>query len=161
MKLKERLKKMLGPGRRPEATPDLYLGFDQIEELGSPESVRLGAPVRFTSVRAPAPDVFYFEGLWETAEEYAVPREAGARLVCRGRGRGVTLEAEGPGRVEVKLDGREPDAALRGQDLAAGGVCGLTENGAYSLLRREVGLDGLLTLTFPDPGVKLYILSFA
>ncbi len=164
------------PARSPDQTPETYLGFDRLEYLGSPESVRPGVSQRYSAVSRPALNVFYLDGVWEIGNEFAVPREAGARLLYRiaaGQVNLVMEGAKGGSRVEVELDGQPLDAANRGVDVGGDGdgptVALVKEGRMYNLLdargpstRLGTGdrSEKLLELTFIDPGTKVYAFTF-
>lgn len=150
------------------ATPETYLGFDRLEYLGSPESVRSGIVQRFTAVRQPTLNVFYFEGLWEVLDDCAVAAEAGAKLTYRYRASRVNLvlapPAGGSGQINLTLDGRIPPPELLGADAeieSGRAVVRVAEARMYELIdARHVYAEHLLEMTFETPGLSGYAFTF-
>lgn len=145
-------------------TPETYFGFARMEYLGSPESVRKDAAQRYSTVRDPAPNVFYLEGAWEIRDEYAMNVEAGCRVVYKITAAKVHLVMEGPeggAAVEVRLDGAPVTASARGKDVGDDGTLAVREGRMYDLVDHG-GAYGthLLELTFLAPGVKCYAFTF-
>ncbi len=148
-------------------TPETYLGFDRQEYLGSPESVRPNTVQRYSSVPAPAVNVFYFEGLWEVRPEFAVPREAGARLFYRFRApRAYLVASGGPAgaRAEIRLDGQPLTEKTAGADVElSDGRSYVTfrEGRMYRLVGGRNGdPERLLELSFESAGPELYAFTF-
>lgn len=148
-------------------TPETYLGFARMEYLGSPESVRKDAVQRYSTVRDPAPNIFYFDGAWEIRDEYAVPREAGAAIIYRISASKAHAVMDGGGaaaRMRVTLDGKALTGANRGADAAVSGgesVVTVRDGRMYDLVDLH-GAYGthLLKLEFLDPGAKCYAFTF-
>jgi len=154
-----------GPGGQPR-TPETYLGFDRLEYLGSPETVKPGVIQRYSSVRRPALNVFYLEGVWEVGGEFAVPREPGARLIYRVAASSANLVMEGApegARVDLKIDGRPLAAGSRGADVTTDGTSAVVvkDGRMYNLVETPGGhSEKTLELTFLDPGTKVYAFTF-
>ncbi len=149
-------------------TPETYLGWQRLEALGSPESVRLRQPQTYSAPPEPAKNIFYLVGQWRIEDEYAVPLEAGARLLYRYQASRANLVMEPDGAradVEIKLDGVPLLQSYAGQDIGyANSRAYLTvdEPRLYSLT--DGGDDyssHLLELTFTSvPGPKCYAFTF-
>jgi len=158
----------LGPSEDASRTvsPETYLGFDRVEYLGSPESVKVGAPRRYSAVPEPGAGAFYLEGMWDIRDEYAVPTEPGARIVYRVRASTANLVMDGEGgrhRVLVSLDGGPIGLLESGADISPEepATVIVDEGRLYNL----VDLHGkheehLLEVAFPEPGVKVYAFTF-
>ncbi|MEY4744410.1 MAG: hypothetical protein RL272_355 [Candidatus Parcubacteria bacterium] len=148
-------------------TPETYLGFERMEYLGSPESVRKDAPRSYSAVRDPAQNIFYFDGVWEIRDDYAVPRAAGAAIVYRINASKAHIVMDGSGldaRVRVTLDGAPLTDADRGADVAVdggGSTVSVRDARMYDLVdfRGSYG-SHLLRLEFETPGVKCYAFTF-
>ncbi len=145
-------------------SPETYLGFDRLEYLGSPETVRPGVVTRFTAPKAASLNVFYFVGAWEVAIDGATAREADAKIIYRVRASKVHFVMDGAGkerRVRVSLDGKPLGEASRGADVGADSVVTVKEGRMYDLVdgRGDYG-EKLLELTFLEPGVKCYAFTF-
>ncbi|HTK04208.1 MAG TPA: thioredoxin family protein [Candidatus Eisenbacteria bacterium] len=145
-------------------TPETYLGFQRQEYLGSPESVRKGVAQQYTSILQPAENIFYFDGMWEIADDYAVPRAAGAAIIYRftASKAHLVMDAMPDGaRARVTLDGRPLGAAERGADVAEDSTVAVKDGRMYDIvdLRGKYGKH-LLRMEFLDPGVKCYAFTF-
>ncbi|MDD5251568.1 MAG: redoxin domain-containing protein [Patescibacteria group bacterium] len=147
-------------------SPETYLGFNRMEYLGSPETVRPGVTRHFSGVPHPAKNVFYLEGLWEMDDEWAAPAEPGATLAMRFDAARVFIVAVGPNdgaTAELTIDGEPPLRQL--------GADAVNENGRAIITFRDGRLYRLfdagsdygertLCLTFREPGTRLYALTF-
>lgn len=105
-----------------ELTPETYLGWDRIEYLGSPESVRAGKVQNYSCPNNPALNIFYFCGPWTLENEYAESAGPGAGLVFRFRAAKVYLVADGPqggAKLDIRLNGQTLSAKNRGSDIPA------------------------------------------
>jgi thiol-disulfide isomerase/thioredoxin len=148
-------------------TPETYLGFDRMEYLGSPESVRLDEPSRYSAVNDPALNIFYFDGSWDVKRDHAVPAGSGARLVYKCRASKVNLVMAGSPegkRVRVRVDGKALGDAMRGTDAKdenGEAVVTVKDGRLYELVDAKGDYaDKLLELTFLDPGTKCYAFTF-
>lgn len=147
-------------------TPETYLGFDRLEYLGSPESVKPGVVQRYSVAKEPALNVFYLGGDWKIDSEYAVPLQPGARLVLRFAASQVNLVMQGTtegSRVVIRLNGRLLGEEDRGADVGRDGTSTVVvkEGRMYNLV--DSGSDysqKILELTFADPGAELYAFTF-
>jgi hypothetical protein len=72
----------------------LLFGSTFNESLGSPESVRDGVPTEMSSVKFPAPGMFYLNGTWEIDDQGVTACSAGASLVCAVQGRDIYVFAD-------------------------------------------------------------------
>jgi len=149
-------------------TPETYLGWQRLEYLGSPESVRPGAAQHYSAIKDPALNVFYFGGLWEIHDECAEPRETGARIIYKFKAAKVNLVMEGAPAglsAEVRLDGVPLPRGKAGADVAVGpsgkAVVTVREGRLYELvdLKGEYG-GHTLELIFQEPGVKAFAFTF-
>lgn len=147
-------------------SPETYLGFDRMEYLGSPESVKVDAPRRYSSVPEPGTGAFYLEGAWEIRNECAVPTEPGARIVYKVRAATANLVMDPAGqtrRILVSLD-RAPVGMLEaGSDVSPEEPATVIVDGGrlYNLFDLH-GRHGehLLEVEFPEPGVRVYAFTF-
>jgi thiol-disulfide isomerase/thioredoxin len=148
-------------------TPETYFGFNRLEYLGSPESVRNDAVQRYSAVREPAAGVFYFDGSWTVHGEYAEPSESGAAVIYRFTASKVHAVMDGGAsgaRVRIALDGQPLTEKNRGADVTLdAGAATLTvrEGRMYDLvdLRGETGAH-LLRVEFLDVGARCYTFTF-
>jgi thiol-disulfide isomerase/thioredoxin len=148
-------------------SPETYLGSDRLESLGSPESVRMGSPQRYSSVKDPAVNIFYFKGSWTVNPDHAVPDEPGASVVFRYRASTANLVMDGGGlplKAEVTVDGRPLTAENKGADviLEDGRSYVVVKDGRLYNLVDMRGAYGthLLEIVFLDPSAKCYAFTF-
>lgn len=146
-------------------SPETYLGFDRLEYLGSPETVRPGVVTRFTAPKTASLNVFYFVGAWEVMNDCAIAREAGAKIIYRIRASKVHFVMDGAGekrKVRVTVDGKPPGEKIRGNDVGADGVVIVTDGRMYDIVdgRGDYG-EKLVELTFLESGVKCYAFTFS
>lgn len=155
-----------GPDFEKIGSPETYLGFDRMEYLGSPESVRVGEVQEYSGVREPALNVFYFDGKWEVNEHFAVPKEAGAKIIYRARAAKMNLVMDGVGkehRVSVRINNKALDETDAGTDIGNPNATSVTvTNGRLYNLVDTKGAYGeyLLEMTFEDPGMHVYAFTF-
>lgn len=145
-------------------SPETYLGFDRLEYLGSPETVRPGVITRFTAPKTATLNVFYFLGAWEVTADGAMPREAGAKIIYRVQAAKMHFVMDGAGkerRVRVTLDGSPLDRNARGADVSEDSVITVKEGRMYDVIdgHGDYG-EKLVELTFLEPDVKCYAFTF-
>jgi thiol-disulfide isomerase/thioredoxin len=148
-------------------TPETYLGWNRMEYLGSPETVRPVEVSRYSSVKEPGTNTFYLDGLWRIDGEWSSPAEAGAKIIFRFVASKVFLVARGTesgARATVKINGKTPAPGAKTDGvLAPDGTWQVTfrEGKLYALA--DSGGDyspKLLELAFLDLGAELYAFSF-
>lgn len=147
-------------------TPETYLGYERVEYLGSPETLRMDADQTYSVPPEPAKNIFYLDGSWEVRKDCAVPKGYGARIVYRVRAAKVNLVMDGAGtsaRIHVTMDGKEvPDGAL-GKDLVREGtraVADVREGRLYGLVDTDDYADRLIEIRFLEPGARVYAFTF-
>lgn len=153
-----------GPGEA--VTPETYLGWDRLEYLGSPESVRLGTVQRYSVPPAIAMNTFYLNGAWQLENEYAQTKEASAGIVFRIRAAQAYLVMAGPAgaQVEVRKDGAPVEAAVAGADVRPYGSAALVtldEPRLYHLLNDKDDSPKTLELILRTPDIKAFAFTFA
>ena len=149
-------------------TPETYLGFNQLEYLGSPEPVRAEVAQRYSSVARPGLGIFYLDGQWRIDPDSAIPAGLPAKLIFRCRAASINLvaaPAAAPGcRISIRLDGRPLKTDENGGDAVIEGGSSyviIGEPRLYRLVDRgAVCGEHLLELDVDRPGVKLYSFTF-
>lgn len=147
-------------------TPETYLGYERMEYLGSPESVRMDADQRYTAVKDPALNIFYLDGLWEIRADHAISKEPGGRIVFRIRAPKMNAVMDGCGsasRIHIRLDGRELKSNEAGSDAViedGRAVVKVSEGRLYNLIDTDPDREYLFDMTFLQPGVKIYSFTF-
>ncbi|WCB94364.1 Thiol-disulfide oxidoreductase ResA [Baekduia alba] len=105
------------------------------------------------------------DGEWSVGAEAAVLDAAGGSLAYRFQARDLNLvlappAAGAPVGFAVRLDGQPPGDA-HGLDVDAAGVGVVAEPRMYQLVRRRaVDVERTFAITFLDPGVRAYVLTF-
>jgi thiol-disulfide isomerase/thioredoxin len=104
-------------------------------------------------------------GRWTVEEEAAVLEAPGGSIAYRFQARDLNLvlappAAGAPLRFAVKLDGQPPGDA-HGLDVDESGDGAVAEPRMYQLVRQRGGVAQRdFEITFPDPGVRVYVFTF-
>jgi thiol-disulfide isomerase/thioredoxin len=104
-------------------------------------------------------------GEWSIEEESVVLDAAGGSIAYRFEGRDLNLvlappSAGAPVRFTVLLDG-QPPGEDRGLDVDESGAGNLSEPRMYQLVRQRGAIrQRTFEITFDDPGVRAYVLTF-
>jgi thiol-disulfide isomerase/thioredoxin len=147
------------------ASAETYLGYGRTENFASPHGLVPNRDQAYTVPPRLALDEWALEGRWTIEQETVVLAGAEGRIACRFHARDVHLvmgpAAPGdPLRFRVLLDGRAPEVA-HGIDVDESGAGSVTEPRLYQLIRQPgVIEDRTLEITFSDPGVHAYVLTF-
>ena len=142
-----------------------YLGAERTEYFASPERAMTGAPRRYTTPSRLAPDHWALSGEWTVQPDAVLLHEPGGRIAYRFSARDLHLvmapAARGtPVRFGVRLDGQQPDPD-HGDDIEDDGRGTATEPRLYQLVRQRGPVtERTLEITFTDPGVRAYAVTF-
>jgi thiol-disulfide isomerase/thioredoxin len=142
-----------------------YLGAERTEYFASPERAMTGAPRRYTTPSRLAPDHWALSGEWTVQPDAVLLHEPGGRIAYRFSARDLHLvmapAARGtPVRFGVRLDGQQPDPD-HGDDIEDDGRGTATEPRLYQLVRQRGPVtERTLEITFLDPGVRAYAVTF-
>lgn len=132
-------------------TPELYLGYDRIENLASPEDVVEDEVATYSFPEELGLDHFAYEGEWMIGEERAMPK-IGAKLRLNFTAMDVymVMRTEGNEEISVKiyLDGEEQEEIE------------VNEDRLYDILRLNERGEHILELEFLDDGVEIYTFTF-
>ncbi len=135
------------------ASPETYLGHARGERRNDGRAGGL------------ALNQWALAGRWSVGEEAAVLDEAGGSIAYRFQARDVNLvlappACGGPVRFTVRLDGRPPGDA-HGLDVDESGAGVVPEPRMYQLVRQRGTVAELdFEITFLDPGMRAYVLTF-
>lgn len=147
-------------------TPETCLGYDRVENLGSPETLRMDQDQRYGVPQDPARDIFYLDGIWEIRKDCAVPKSTGARIVYRVHAAKVNLVMDGtttPARIHVRVNGKEMKDFMLGRDITrqdGKAFAEVTEGRLYNLIDSETRQEHLVEVLFLDPDVKVFAFTF-
>lgn len=144
-------------------TPELYLGYQRIAYLASPERIEPDKAINYSTPVNLAQNSFAFAGTFTIGEEYAAPSldatlslhfdAAEVFLVMRQKYGGQV------GRVRIFLDGKFVTDAQAGSDVA-NGVVTVDSDRLYKLLNLPESRDHILKLEFLDSNLELYAFTF-
>lgn len=147
-----------------QRSPETYVGYARAENFANGDAAADVA----SDYRAPprlAPDEWALDGRWTVHAQDATLDAANGSVSYRFRGRDLHLvlgpTADGkPVRFRVTLDGKPPGAD-HGTDTDAQGYGSVRSQRLYQLVRQAHGDDArTLTVTFLDPGVRVYAFTF-
>lgn len=150
-----------------DLTPETYLGWDRIEYLGSPESIRAGRAQNYSCPKNPSLNIFYFRGPWKLEGEYAESAGPEAGLVFRFRAAKVYLVASGPqggAKLDIKLNGQPLSAKNRGSNVPAsddGSSLTVSRGQLYEIVNSDEDYsEKTLELTADREGFRGYAFTF-
>lgn len=164
--LSEMDQKVVAPVRNPtyivaSKTPELYLGYDRIQFLSSPEAISPDKKMTYSKPKFFTNNTFVFEGDWIIGKEYAMPSRGSklylsfeasqAFLVMRNK-KGETS------RAKVFLNGKAVDK-FAGVDVKDGIVI-VDKDRLYNLIKLPSAGRHELQLEFLDDGVELFAFTF-
>jgi len=145
-------------------SPENYVGYERTDNFASPGGAVLGTRHSYTAPDRLRLNSWALSGAWTVHRQAAVPDEPGARLAYRFHARDLNLvlapPAGDPARVRVRLDG-EPPGAAHGADADADGTVTVADPRLYQLLRQPGRVtERTVEITFLDPGVQVYAVTF-
>jgi Thioredoxin like C-terminal domain len=144
---------------------ETYLGYERTQNFVSFDVSALdtrhvyGAPERLRL------NDWGLSGDWTLRRQAAVLNRAGGRIVYRFHARDLHLvmgpvDRRGSVRFSVRLDGRPPGTA-HGVDVDKRGAGAVTGPRLYQLIRQpDAVAERTVDITFLDPGVRAYAVTF-
>lgn len=145
-------------------SPENYLGYDRTQNFTSPNGAVLGVPHEYAALERLRLNQWAVAGEW-TLEPAAIElNAAGGQITDRFHARDLHLVmAPPPGatvRFDIGLDGRPPGAA-HGDDVDEAGTGTVTEPRLHQLIRQSGPIgERTFQITFHDPGLRAYALTF-
>jgi cytochrome c biogenesis protein CcdA/thiol-disulfide isomerase/thioredoxin len=139
-------------------TPELYLGYERLERLASPEDFIANQTTTFSSPEVLPNNSFAYQGDWLLMPEYAAPSK-GARLYLNFEAKEVFLVARSRSKVsQIKI---ELDGATKyfGEDSEAGMVT-IDADRLYKLINLPNPGKHQLKIEFLDSDVEIYAFTF-
>lgn len=141
-------------------TPELYLGYDRLQYLASPERVQPDQSATYSLPSVLPAHYFAYEGEWTVMPEYAAP-SSGATLYLDFNAKEVFLvarpkEASESGQMRVFLDDKVQAA---GEDVGAG-IVTVDQDRLYKLIKLDKPGRHQLRLEFVDGAVEIYAFTF-
>ena len=146
-------------------SPETYFGAGRNKYLGNGQQGRNGEQT-FTLPAVMDPNMLYFSGKWNIFGEYAESVDAGAKVDYQYNAKGVYFVAgakTGSVTMEVTVDGKPIDAAMRGADVfEKDGKTYVTvgENRLYRIIDAKTASKHLLEFIISSPGLQAYTFTF-
>ncbi len=153
-------------GDHDDVTPSMILGYDRMERLGSPETLRMDRDQRYTVPLEPTRGMLYLDGTWEIRKDRAVPKSYGAGIVCRVHAARMGMVLDGtvaPSRAQIMVDGKDMKTAIKGSDVGRRGetaVVHIDEARLYDVIDGTRAREMLLDIRFLEPGTEVYAVTF-
>jgi cytochrome c biogenesis protein CcdA/thiol-disulfide isomerase/thioredoxin len=145
-------------------SPETYVGYARARNFAGGSLVRDRAHV-YHAPKSLSLDHWALDGRWNVHAHYATLLRKPGRITYRFRGRDLHLVL-GPGddgeavHFRVTIDGHAPGAD-HGDDIDASGQGTVTSQRLYQLVRQAHGSgERVVTITFFDPGVRVYSFTF-
>jgi thiol-disulfide isomerase/thioredoxin len=145
-------------------SPENYLGYDRTQNFASRNGPVLGVPHVYAGPERLRLNQWAVAGEWTIEPAAIVLNAAGGRIADRFHARDLHLVmAPPPGatvRFDIRLDGRPPGAA-HGDDVDEAGTGTVTEPRLHQLIRQPGPIgERTFQITFHDPGLRAYALTF-
>lgn len=141
-------------------SPETYFGSDRNEYLGNGQA---GAPgtQTFTMPEKPQLNKLYLEGSWNILPEYAISgNDAGITYIYSAKDMYIVASSDDGATVEVLLDGKPIDAAVKGEDVDMAGNMTIKESRLYHIAHTEKPETHMLQLRVTKGALKAYTFTF-
>jgi thiol-disulfide isomerase/thioredoxin len=143
-------------------TPELYLGYERIQHLISPERILPNKTQRYTIPVTPPKHYFGFNGEWLLKTEYAQPQKH-AFIELHFEAKEVFLVMkplqEISQQARVFLNGELITNTEAGIDVKDG-IVNISDHRLYKLVNKQQAGPAKLKLEFIDGNVELYAFTF-
>jgi len=139
-------------------TPELYLGYEKIDNLASPEKIIKNTLSSYTAPANLPDNTFAFGGNWAIMGEYANSQK-GAKLLLNFESREIFLvmRTKGdPAKVKAYVDDK---LQYFGEDNS-NGVVTVDSDRLYKLINLPSPGRHILRLEFEDSNAELYAFTF-
>lgn len=141
-------------------SPETYFGSDRNEYLGNGEAGVSGEKT-FAMAANPQLNKLYLEGSWNILPEYALSGEnAGVTYIYSAKDMYIVASSDGGATVQVLLDGKPIDAAVKGEDVDDAGNMGIKESRLYHIVHTEKAETHMLQLRVSKGALKAYTFTF-
>jgi cytochrome c biogenesis protein CcdA/thiol-disulfide isomerase/thioredoxin len=141
-------------------SPETYIGTERLWGLASPESVKPGIVSSYTIPETISRNNFAVSGQWDFEPQFAQEQSAGSQITLHFFAQDVYLVMTSDQPVLVKVSRLIPDMLNSSEDLNPQSAMTVSESRLYHLVRLEQASDATITLTFTDPGVRLFSFTF-
>ncbi len=144
-------------------TPELYLGYDRLQFLASPEPITVNKQISFSVPSPLYKHTFAYQGKVMIGNEYTAPSK-GSKLLLHFEAKEVYLvmrlkENKKQGSLKVFLDGNVVKGGIAGEDVEEGEVT-VQLNRLYKLLKLPEAGSHILELEFLDENVEIFAFTF-
>lgn len=143
-------------------TPELYLGYERIKNLISPERIQQNSVQQFTSPNSPPKNYFGYQGNWILSGEHANP-DTNASLILHFDAKEVFLvmrPKDGTqSSVKVYLNDTIIPSNAAGEDVQDG-IVQIKEDRLYKLVNQQQAQSAILKLVFDDDNTELFAFTF-
>lgn len=140
-------------------TPEIYLGYDRIEFLSSPETIVKDQLINFTSPKELPENSFALEGSWQLTPEYAVPVILGSTLKLSFEAQNVYLVAR-PKQKAAKLRVTLEDGVISNTPDIIDEVVSIGADKLYHLISLDSPGKHTVILELIEGEVELYAFTF-
>lgn len=142
-------------------TPEIYLGYERINEFASPEPIVEDTLATYTTPTKLANNHVAYEGNWNIMGEYANPQQ-GSKLFLNFDAKEVFLvmrskDITKSSSVKVYIDGEQKDFGVDNEN----GVVTVSSDSLYKLIKLETPGRHLLRLEFEDSNTEVYAFTFS
>jgi thiol-disulfide isomerase/thioredoxin len=146
------------------ASPETYVGYQQAHNFASPGGVSVDEPRAYSVPERLTLNSWALSGTWTVESRAAVLDEAGGAIAFRFHARDLNLVLRsGNGDAvpfRVVVDGAAPRTSY-GRDVDADGNGTVVQPRLYQLVRQQGAIaDRTFEITFLEPGVEAYVLTF-
>lgn len=146
-------------------TPETYFGHLRLEHLENTDEFVRGNQARY-SLTAPRENYWSLGGDWVIEEEYAANQSMNAQFSMNAQANAMHVvlgTANGPRRLRVQIDGRDPSDEELTEDTireAEGVFITVTRKDLYRVARFPDASRHVVTLTIDEPGAEFYAATF-
>ena len=139
-------------------TPEIYLGFERIDNFASPEQIAQNVLTTYTTPEKLPNNNIAFEGNWTVMEEYANPQK-GAKLHLNFESKEVFLvmrTSGAPAKVKVYID----DKLQHFGEDNNNGIVTIEQDRLYKLINLPSPGRHTLRLEFEDSNAQIFAFTF-
>jgi cytochrome c biogenesis protein CcdA/thiol-disulfide isomerase/thioredoxin len=142
-------------------TPELYLGYQRIEYLASPERIQQDKDADYSLPKNLRENYFALNGVWNIGAERSMPKRGSVLELNFGAEQVflVMRPIKSPGKVKVFLNGKVLDQGVSGADVKNGVVTVDTDR-LYKLIKLNSPGEHILKLEFLDSNLEVYAFTF-
>lgn len=143
-------------------TPELYLGYERIEYLASPEGIKDDQNATYSVPSSLDKNRFAYKGIWMVGEQYASPAK-NSSLLLNFEAREVFLvmrpkNVRQNGTIKVYLDDKIV-IQNAGEDVV-NGIVTVDSDRLYKVIKLQTPGNHILKLEFLDNDLELYAFTF-